>query len=119
MDYEDFHYTLLDKKSKEAYIYLCFTGRFDKLIMPNFNDTIVDKYLKGTLDVTALTPKDFLFLQTHLLKRKRFQDVQKLASIARNRTPFTGKLDIETTEKPPAVSCKGLWSNNGLGYRSD
>lgn len=72
--------------------------------MNEFNDHQLQKYLSGTLDVTGLTPKDFFFLQAALLKMKRYADVQKLASIAHNRAPFSGKLSLETTEKPPAVT---------------
>lgn len=72
--------------------------------MNSFTQTIATKYLQGNLDITGLTPKDFFSLQCYLLKQKRYQDVQKLASIARNRAPFTGKLNIETTENPPAVT---------------
>ena len=70
----------------------------------DFFSSIVTKYETGTLDITSLLPKDFLKLQSYLLKHKKYQDVQKFASIARNRAAFTGKLPIVSTEKPLAVT---------------
>jgi hypothetical protein len=60
--------------------------------MSKLSDTIIDKYFKGSLDITSLTPYDFFSLQAYLLHMKKYSEVQKFASIARNRREFTGRL---------------------------
>jgi hypothetical protein len=71
-------------------------------VMSNFTENLYHRYLQGTLDVTGLTPTDFFFLQARLLRMKKYTDVQKLASIARNRKSFTGMLLEDTGNGLPA-----------------